>query len=751
MNAAHTDPLCVHDLVWDAPPACWSEGAPLGNGRVGAVAWVEGDELVLSVDHADNWDRTGLTPPAGTVTWAGFRAATAPGTEPGGARDDHGTPGWPEQFPIERPRTDVNRPTRLPASTVRISLSTRAHSMRLCLTRATLEINTGSSSPILVRVPAGTDVVHVDGTTCSYRLIGCTEQGPDLPPDIADLVKTKNYPAPRVEPSLFVQSLPDRSEAAVAVHVERDQLSIGLAYGHDGQDAAATATAAAAGGASHVSAHERSWQQHWAASGIELDDPVLMRLWARQTYLLGAATAPDGRTITLQGPWSTPHRLPAWGNDLHYNVNLQMSYWPVASGSRHDLMRPLWEHVRAAMPYWRSLCQDLFGVPGAFVPHDSDNDGRPLWDWALPFFAASSGPWLALQLLDAAGAANDQQRHDEALTWLAELIAPLLAQLEPDETGTLHLPWGFSPEYVDVTGSWGPDTTIDLEVLRAALDRLLQHRPDAPDAARWQQIRAHLAHPAADEGAGALGAVLGLPPGGLRVRADAPLTRSHRHHSHLIGVHPLRIREVDDSVVESLMTLIRHGHGEWVGFSLPWAAGIAHACHRPNLAAGLLRDFADDWLTGNGFQFQGSDCERDLTIWNELMKHLPDALTLEAGFGATAVLQEILLSETRGVVHLCTDLPTSWRNLSFHGLAVPCGIRADAVVRDGQVVSATLTAGRDTDLRLRLAACQPTATRLTGPADISRDGADVRTSLRAGQALHLTLTHDDPHDDPHAA
>lgn len=39
--------LARQDLVWAQPPASWEEGAPLGNGLVGAMAHADGDRAVV--------------------------------------------------------------------------------------------------------------------------------------------------------------------------------------------------------------------------------------------------------------------------------------------------------------------------------------------------------------------------------------------------------------------------------------------------------------------------------------------------------------------------------------------------------------------------------------------------------------------------------------------------------------------------------------------------------------------------------
>lgn len=95
--------------------------------------------------------------------------------------------------------------------------------------------------------------------------------------------------------------------------------------------------------------------------------------------------------------------------------------------------------------------------------------------------------------------------------------------------GRLHLPRTRSPEYANAA-----DCTYDLSLIRwgvrtlSASAKLL--RNDDPRLGRWQDIERRLAPYAED------------PAAGVMIGKDVPLAGSHRHHSHLLWLYPLRER-----------------------------------------------------------------------------------------------------------------------------------------------------------------------------------------------------------------
>jgi hypothetical protein len=83
----------------------WRDGTPLGNGRVGTVVWGAGPAVMLTVDHAEFWDRTAEFPIEQHRPFTEFVAAL-----------EHRDSSWPAGWPVHTPAFGVVTPTRLPPS-----------------------------------------------------------------------------------------------------------------------------------------------------------------------------------------------------------------------------------------------------------------------------------------------------------------------------------------------------------------------------------------------------------------------------------------------------------------------------------------------------------------------------------------------------------------------------------------------------------------------------------------------------------
>src|SRR2546427_4974102 len=69
--------LPLHDPLWTEPPDRWFDGAPLGNGDIGAMVWWGGDRLIFTLDKTDLWEKRNFQPDPAKYTWANYRRILA--------------------------------------------------------------------------------------------------------------------------------------------------------------------------------------------------------------------------------------------------------------------------------------------------------------------------------------------------------------------------------------------------------------------------------------------------------------------------------------------------------------------------------------------------------------------------------------------------------------------------------------------------------------------------------------------------
>ena len=709
--------LSRHHPRWDAPARCWEEGVPLGNGRVGAVLWGDGAPLVCNVDHAAFWDRTAWKPDPERHGFAAFRRAIE-GDESA----------WGEGWPIHQPEFNrLDRATRLPPSRFEASFDSpvKFGQVTLDLGRAvacgSIEVG-GVATTFELVVLADTDLVRWTFVGAvprfgflSFRDVGFRGAPPALAQALGDaaehvlptpqrLFAEKGYAAPDRgrdhDVEWFVQPVPDGGEAAIAWRVDSHELWAAFEHRRDGTNACAAAIERVRA-APTLEGHRRWWTNHWDASWVSIPDTGLESLYVLETYKLGATmAASDGPPASLIGPWAPDGQLPVWGGDYHFNVNVQMTYSPIYTGNRLGLGAGLYGWVEQVRPAFREYCREFIGRDGEFVPTSTDDAGTSRYDWPMVAFSFCNGPWLAhLLWLHWRYSRDEVFLHERVVPFLAAVIEPLLAELTEGNDGRLHLPFSYAPEYtVGDAPPYGPDSTTDLALLRFALEALIE-----AGETRYETTLDRLAPLPSRPGGGPLGGLAG-PRGGLMVRSDLPFDHSHRHHCHLMPIHPLLQLRVDgpdaELVEESIRTWMFWGQGEWVGFSYPWAASICARAAEPELARTFLQQYADHWVTPNTFMLQYPPRRSLPTVWNAFAGYMTGALTLEAGFGFCAAVQDMLLQSDGGLVRV---FPTAvWERATFEDLRADGAFLVSAALDGDHVayIRVASIAGGDVTLRL---------------------------------------------------
>ena len=732
VDPAHSRALVDrHARVRSELGAAWRDGTPLGNGRVGVVVWGDVSAVMLTVDHAAFWDRTAEFPIEQHRPFTEFVAALE-------RRDSS----WPAGWPVHTPAFGVVTPTRLPPSRFELRGLGQVQDSHHDLATGHLHV-VSDAAEFTIRALAGHDAILVHGTgrlpavTFHWAGDAATWEGrpggqPPMTPHPTALFDRHAAPArtPILDGERLGHAVPDGSACGLAWRSARPagpfdtwSLVIGLAHlRHGGADQAAavaeTIVAAIGDGLETpetletiLAAHDEHWLDFHSRSWISVPDRAIESLWYAEMAKLGSAVCADGPPLGLQGPWSPDARLPPWGGDLHHNVNVQLSYAPMAITNHVELIDSLARYVTTARPHWHELATSVFGTDGVFVPSATDDEGRCRHEWATVNLAFSSGPWLAQVLHTQWRHTGDEALLDEVLRpFLHDLAEPLLVQLREHDDGRLHLPCGYSPELIGPSGAWGPDATCDLALFAWLLDALIEVDELAgADTARWRDLATRLAPLPTDADLGVIGGVLVGRSGGLRVRADLALERSHRHHSHLLAIHPLRRATHDHvdpavraTVTASMRNLVLAGPGEWVGFSVAWAASIAAHSGAPDLALGYLRDYSERWVGPSTFHLQTSRRGEAATIWNEFGGFVgDDALSLEAGFAFAAAVAELLVQDHGDIVRVFPALPRSWPNASFAGLRAAGGWELAARADGGQVVALRVLAHRAGTLHLR--------------------------------------------------
>lgn len=685
--------LAQHDLVYDLSPA-WLSGIPLGNGDIGALLWGDGHPLKVTLDKYDAWELRSTRPDDPRYSYNGLRKLIAERNfdeakrifERGGTAEYKKSEIYPTRLPM--PRVELDFGSRASFFSARLKLYDAVAKGRLWMPAGTVNWESfvsSSNNVFAIRL-------RYEGKA---RLQNLRITLSHLNKEALSKLESWGYAVSERgdgDSGWLSQSRSDWGYAVIwrVEHEKKiDTLYVTIVTGKPKELVDIGKQNLKAISWNYLlKRHIAWWHKYWDRSFICLPDPKLENLFYVEMYKLGCCSRPGKYPISLQGIWTEDGVLPPWSGDYHLDMNVQESYWPIYASNRLELGFPLYERFFKNLPRFEKMCKEFFGFEGAWSRCEMGLDGAPIYGYYTTNFWPGNGAWLAHHYwLHYLYSMDEQFLKERAYPFMRAFMKTYLNLFELGEDGKYHLPLSNSPEWEEnMPGAWGRDTTCDLALARFLAQALIETcrilKLDDPDIPRWKELLEKIADYPQDEN-------------GLQIFRGQRLTHSHRHHSHLMPIHPLGILNIEGSEMEkklidrSIDELVKHGTSEWTGWSFPWASLIASRAGRPHMAWRLLQDYFF-FISENSFHINGDPRRSGASLFT----YTP--MTLEAGFCAAAAEMEMLLQSWGEKIRLFPSIPSFWHDAYFHGLRTEGGFVVTSKLRDGKVIYVKITseAGR---------------------------------------------------------
>ena len=437
-------------------------------------------------------------------------------------------------------------------------------------------------------------------------------------------------------------------------------------------------------------------------------DPQFVALYVQYgRYLMLSSSREGTNPSNLQGIWND-QMIPAWDSKYTTNINAEMNYWLSEVTSIPETHEPMFKLIEEVAESGAITAKKHYNVDQGWIVHHNTD----VWRGTAPINHANhgifqgGGGWLSHHLWE-------HYLYSQDIEFLRKRAYPLMkgsAQfynqvlIKDPSTGWLITSPSNSPE----TGGLVYGPSMDHQIIRSLFKATIQAASLLEiDSAFSAELAEKLPKIAPDQ--------IGQH-GQLQewVEDKDDITSTHRHVSHLWGVHPGKEINYDDTpeLMEAAKVSLGYRGDDGTGWSLAWKinfwARFLEGDHAYELIKMLFRPVTTNETT------YGAGGGSYLNLFDA---HPP--FQIDGNFGAPAGILEMLIQSHMDRIDILPALPTALASGNIRGVKARGGFELAFEWKEGEL----------TLLKIKSLAGKPCKLRYKGK--------EVELSISSGETVVL--------------